>query len=72
MDLRNGKIALKEILANPEAKALLTKEFPHLMKHPMMRMARNMPLQKILQYAEDVVPKEKLRRIIAELEKLSS
>lgn len=72
MELRNGKITVKEILANPEAKALLMKEFPHLINHPMMRMARNMSLKKLLRYAEDVVPKEKLRRIVAELEKLST
>ena len=66
MDLRNGKITVKEILRVPAAKEILVRELPQLMKSPLV----NMPLNKVLTYAKGNVPPEKVKSVLEQLKAL--
>ncbi len=44
MDLKNYNITVGEVLKNPQAKAMLQKELPMIMRHPMLPMANAIPL----------------------------
>lgn len=70
VDLKNYKITVGELLSNPKSKAVLHREFPNLINHPMIGMARNMTLEKVLRYAQDYLPKERIRQVISELERI--
>jgi hypothetical protein len=67
MDLRNNLITVGEILNNPKAKAILTREFPELMNPLLIGMARRMTLSDVLLKAHGRYPKEKLDRVLSEL-----
>lgn len=47
MDLKNYNITVGEVLKNPQAKAMLQKELPMIMRHPMLPMANAIPLRDI-------------------------
>ena len=68
MDLKNNEITVGEIISNPEANALLKREFPDVMNPFMLQLARKMTLAKILDLAKDRYPQEKISRVIAELQ----
>ena len=70
MDLRNGNITLRELLANPRAKALLTREFPQFTSGPMLMMGKNMSLSRILGHARGRVPQQQLDRVLRQLQEL--
>ena len=36
MNLKNGQITVGEVLSNPNARALLQREYPALLNHPML------------------------------------
>ena len=44
MNLKNYQITVGEVLQNPQAKAMLQKELPMVMRHPMLPMANAIPL----------------------------
>ena len=48
MNLKNGQITVGEVLSNPNARALLQREYPALLNHPMLGMARGMTLNQVL------------------------
>ena len=71
MNLRNGQITLGEILQNPQAKALLSREFPQFMSGMMLSMGRNMSLNQILGFAgQGNIPRSKIDRVLSELKAL--
>lgn len=71
MDLKNGKIRVKDLLANPKARALLNQEFPKLMNSPLVGYAGEMTLQQVLSYAGyGSIPKAKIDAVLKQLEKL--
>ena len=47
MNLKNGQITVGEVLSNPNARALLQREYPALINHPMLGMARGMTLNQV-------------------------
>ena len=61
MNLKNYQITVGEVLQNPQAKAMLQKELPMVMRHPMLPMANAIPLKDVIHYAAAMCPKERCR-----------
>ena len=70
MDLKNGNITLRELMANPQAKALLQREFPQFASGPMLMLGKNMSLNSILSHARGKVPQPQLDRVLRQLREL--
>ena len=70
MNLRNYEITVGEVLQNPKAKALLTRELPMVMRHPMLPVARAIPLKDIINNAGRYISPQKMQSILNELEKV--
>lgn len=70
MDLRNGNITIGELLSCPPAKAMLMKEFPAMMNHPMLHMAGRFTLNAAISMAGDALPMQKRKEIIEKLKTL--
>lgn len=70
MNLNNLNITVGELLQNPKAKLVLSREFPTLINTPIVKLYRQMPLRQVMQYAKGKVPQDKIRRIIKELEEI--
>ncbi len=68
MDLRNNEITVGEIISNPDAKALLKREFPEVASPIMLQLGKNMTLTAVLELAKGRYPKEKIDRVLAELQ----
>ncbi len=68
MDLKNLNITLGQLLQEPKAKKILSREFPTMINSPMVRLYSSMPLRRIIGYSKGVVSQEKIRAIIKELE----
>lgn len=67
MELRNNLITVREILANSNAKAILQRELPDIMGSVWLKYALDMPLKRVLRYAEGKISRDKLARILEEL-----
>lgn len=67
MDLRNNRITLGEVLKHPGAREVLKEELPGLYGTPLMRMARSMPLKKVLEFSKGRISAEKVNRILERL-----
>ena len=52
MDLKNYNITVGEVLKNPQAKAMLQKELPMIMRHPMLPMANAIPLRDAVHFGK--------------------
>ncbi|MEA5039463.1 MAG: hypothetical protein VB086_06455 [Clostridiaceae bacterium] len=70
MDLRNGNITLREILANPRAKALLQREFSQMVSGPMLMIGQGMSLNRILTHVGGKVSKQKLDDVLRQLREM--
>ncbi len=70
MDLRNYEITVGEILKNSQAKAMLQKELPILMRHPMLPAVRTVPLKKIIKHSGKYVSLKKMQSILDKLSKI--
>ncbi len=70
MNLRNYEITVGEVLQNPQARALLSRELPLVMRHPALNAARAVPLKDLLPVAGRYVPQRRIQSILKELEKL--
>lgn len=70
MDLRNGRITIGEILANPNARAMIQRAYPKVLASPMAMRFRNMQLGTAMQYAGRFVPRAQLDRVVARLKEL--
>lgn len=68
MELRDNQITVGEILANPQAKALLNREFPEVANPFLLSLGRGMTLASILEIAKGRYPQEKIDRALAELQ----
>lgn len=52
MDLKNNRITMGQLLADPRSRAVLQRYFPQFTGNPLMvRMGRNLTLQQTLQMA---------------------
>ena len=70
MDLKNGKIRVKEITSNPAAMEIFEREFGEYSHHPMVKAASSMPLYKVINLAKKHIDRERIERLIDELESL--
>ena len=70
MDLRNNTIKMRELLANHEAKGILTRTFPEFANPFMLSMAEGMTLAAVIKLAGSKVPRAKIESVVSELEKL--
>ncbi len=70
MDLKNNEITVGEVISNPEAKALLKREFPEVVNPMMLLMARHMTLAAVLKLAGDRYPQDKIQKALSELQAL--
>lgn len=70
MNLKNYNITVGEVLQNPQARALLQKELPMIMRHPMLPMANAIPLRDIINNAGGYVSQKKIQSILQQLERL--
>jgi hypothetical protein len=58
---------IRQILAHPEAKAILDKHIPGASKHPQIDMAMGMTLREISWYPESGLTPAKLQALVDEL-----
>lgn len=70
MDLKNYNITVGEVLKNPQAKAMLQKELPMIMRHPMLPMANAILLRDIINNAGGYVSPRKMQSILEKLSKI--
>ncbi len=70
MNLKNNRILVREVLANPSARAVVNREFPGLLSHPLMGMAKNMTLAGVLGQARGRVPQSKIDQVLEELRRI--
>lgn len=70
MNLKNNQITIRELMANPAAKALLLKHFPMAMRHPLAAPAENLTLAQTIEFARVLVPQSTIREILRELQRL--
>ncbi len=70
MDLRNNRITVREVLANPKARELFQKEFPKAANSPLLQMAQNMTLQQVMQYARGYMPQSRMNELLERLKAL--
>lgn len=67
MNLRNGQITVRELLANPQVWMILQQEYPNLYRHPMIKMAQGMSLNQLLWMAKGKIPQNQINHILEEL-----
>lgn len=70
MDLKHNKITVGQLLDYPPAHAVLKKQFPMVMRHPLMGAARTMTLEQVLSAAGAYVPQKKLEQTLEELRRV--
>lgn len=70
MNLKNYNITVGEVLQNPQARALLQRELPMIIRHPMLPMANAIPLRDIINNAGGYVSQKKIQSILQQLERL--
>jgi para-nitrobenzyl esterase len=61
---------LGQLLADPAAKAILTKDFPEIVNHPQLDQGLDLTLPEVVQYLPDVVTPEKMAAMDVELKAL--
>ncbi|HRJ45051.1 MAG: hypothetical protein KJZ86_26920 [Caldilineaceae bacterium] len=69
------KSTIRDLIANPEAKAILEKHLPGASRHPDLPQALYMSLREVMYYPEAAsagVTKEKLEAIDADLQGLAT
>lgn len=70
MDLKNGNIPIRQLEANPKAKALILREFP-MLSDQLIRLAHNMTLNEVLSLVKSFhVPQQKINHVLEQLKKL--
>ena len=62
--------SLKDLLADPKAKAILEKHFPGFSSNPQLQMAMGMTLKQIQPFSKGVITDDKLKLIEQELKKI--
>jgi hypothetical protein len=61
---------LKQVLADPQAKAVLEKHFPGFSSHPLIGMAMGMSLKAVAGFPQAGISPDKLKAILDDLAKL--
>ena len=67
MDLRNNQITVRELLADPKARQVLARQFPH---RPIVAKSGSMTLDKAMKLGAAYVPKRVIQETLEELRRL--
>ena len=67
MELKKGTITIGELLDYPPAKAILAREFPLMVHHPLAGRARGMTLNTAIRLAGEALPARKREAVLAQL-----
>ena len=70
MDLQDNQITIGELLADPRARQVLERRFPHLVGRPIVAASRGMTLDRAMKLGADYVSRELLRETLLELRSL--
>jgi uroporphyrinogen-III synthase len=70
MDLKHNQITIGELLADPRARQVLTKRFPHVIGRPIVAASGNMTVERAMKLGSAYVPKAYLQETLAELKRL--
>lgn len=70
MDLQGGKITLAELARDPRARAVVDREFPGILGHPLAGMFLGMTVNQAMVRMKGRVPQATLQRMLKELEAL--
>lgn len=70
MNLRNNKITMGELLDYAPARAVLQRQFPMVLRHPLAGAARTMTLEQVLSAAGAYIPEKKLEETLSELRRV--
>ena len=70
MELRGGKITRGEIAKNPQARALVNREFPGMLNHPLAGMFMGLTLNQAMRKAGGRIPQSTLQHLLEELKAL--
>jgi hypothetical protein len=61
---------LKDLLADPKAKAVIEKHFPGFASNPQLQMAMGMTLKQVQPFSRGAITDEKLKLIEEDLKKI--
>ena len=70
MDLRNNQITIGELMANPAARPVLARRFPHVIGRPIVGAASSLTLEQTLKLVTPYVPRKVLQETLEELRRL--
>lgn len=70
MDLRNNQITIGELMADPAARRILSKRFPHVIGRPIVAASAALTLDRAIKLAADYVPRKVLQETLEELRRL--
>lgn len=70
MDLRRNQITIGELLANPAARRVLARRFPHAIGRPIVAASGSMTLERVMKLAAAYVPEKVLQETLEELRRL--
>lgn len=70
MDLRNNQITMGELLADPKARKVLERRFPHVMGRPVVMAAESLTLTQVIKLTAAYVPQGVVQDTLRELRTL--
>ncbi len=70
MDLRNNQITVRELLSNPNSKAVFQRRFGKWLKHPLVGAAQSLTLAQLIDLAKVYLPQAAIRDTLDELRRL--
>lgn len=70
MDLKKNKITVGELLDHPQARAILVKRFPIILKKPLGGAARTVTLEQLLAFVSPYLPNVVINETLKELNRL--
>ena len=70
MDLKGNQITMGELLADPQARAVLARRFPQLVGRPIVAASKGMTVERAMKLGAAYVHKAYLAETLRELEEL--
>ena len=70
MDLRNNQITIGELLANPAARQVLARRFPHVIDRPIVTKSGSMTVERAMKLGAAYVPTKFIQETLEELRRL--
>lgn len=70
MDLRNNRITMGELLANPRSRQVLERRFPQAVNLPILGKANTMTLATAMKLGAAYVPRKAIQEALEELRAL--